>query len=270
MNPRSMSVPIGPKPPPRGEDLPYDDGMPMETSRHRAQTDLLVDSLDDEWAERTDVAVEGNMALYFSETQAKRQDFRAPDVFVVLDTVRRERKSWVVWEEEGRTPDLVVELVSESTEHTDRVVKKKIYATLVHVPLYVIYDPFSTQLDVFQLDAVKREYVQLKPDADGRYWLPRLDLFIGVIRGTYRHIEAPWLRWIRRDGTVVPHDNEIRRAAREHARAAEEQARAAEAHARAAEEHARAAEEQARAAEQRAARVEAELARLRTEGEKDP
>lgn len=49
MNPRSMSVPIGPKPPPRGEDLPYDDGMPMETSRHRAQLDLLVDSLDDEW-----------------------------------------------------------------------------------------------------------------------------------------------------------------------------------------------------------------------------
>jgi len=246
-----MSVPIGPKPPPRGEDLPYDDGMPMETSRHRAQMDLLANTLDDEWADRDDVAVEGNMALYFSETQAKRQDLRAPDVFVVFDTVRKERKSWVVWEEDGRTPDLVIELVSESTEHVDRVIKKKIYATLVHVPLYVIYDPFSLQLDVYQLDAVKREYIATRPDEQGRYWLPRIDMFLGVARGKFHHMDIPWLRWIRRDGTLVPFPNEARREAEEQRRAAEEQRRAAE--------------EQRRAAEERAARAEAELARLRGE-----
>jgi len=34
------------------------------------------------------------MFVYFSETQAKRNDFRSSDVFVVMDTERRERKSW--------------------------------------------------------------------------------------------------------------------------------------------------------------------------------
>ena len=40
------------------------------------------------------------MFLYFSKTQAKNNDFRGPDVFVVMNTSRRERKSWVVWEED--------------------------------------------------------------------------------------------------------------------------------------------------------------------------
>ena len=54
--------------------------------------------------------VGANMFLYFSQTQAKKNDFRGPDVFVVMDTTRRERKSWVVWEEDGRVPDVVIEL----------------------------------------------------------------------------------------------------------------------------------------------------------------
>jgi Uma2 family endonuclease len=38
---------------------------------------------------------------------------------VVLDVPRRERKSWVVWEEE-KAPDVVIELLSESTAKKDK------------------------------------------------------------------------------------------------------------------------------------------------------
>jgi Uma2 family endonuclease len=127
--------------PPRGEDLPFDDGEPLESERHREQMSLLIDSLKDAWRDRRDVYVGGNMAIYFSETQARNNDFRAPDVFVVLDTERRERKGWVVWEEDGRTPDVVIELTSESTEDVDRGKKKTIYARMLHVPFYACCDP---------------------------------------------------------------------------------------------------------------------------------
>ena len=66
-----------------------------------------------------------------SALQAKKNDFRGPDVFVVMDTDRHERKSWVVWEEDGRTPDVVIEIMSASTEKNDRGDKKRIYAKLL-------------------------------------------------------------------------------------------------------------------------------------------
>src|SRR5688572_27876357 len=104
-----------------GQDvLPSVDGEPMETGFHDAQDTLLKDSLLDAWDERRDFFVGGNMFVYFSEHQVRNNDFRGADVFVVLDTERKGRKSWVAWEERGRLPDVVIEVTSESTAHVDR------------------------------------------------------------------------------------------------------------------------------------------------------
>ncbi|MBK7400895.1 MAG: Uma2 family endonuclease [Myxococcales bacterium] len=253
-----MPASLGPKPPPRGEDLPYDDGEPMETKRHRQQMNLLVDSLADHWRGRDDVCVEGNMAVYFSETQARNNDFRAPDVFVVLDTVKKERKSWVVWEEEGRTPDLVIELTSPSTEAVDRGKKKHVYARLLRVPMYVIYDPFSAALEGWALGS-HGSYELVALDADGRLPCPQLGLSLGVRTGTFQETEAPWLRWFA-DGRVVPHSSELvggaqaeRAVALQHAEAAELRARDAERRLREVERRAEEAEQRAREAEERVA-----------------
>ncbi|MBM4318401.1 MAG: Uma2 family endonuclease, partial [Deltaproteobacteria bacterium] len=100
-------------PPPRPEDLPTEDGEPMESFRHRQQGDLLIQPLRHHWRERDDVYVGGNMFLYFSALQARRNDFRGPDVFVVLDTPAHERRAWIIWEEDGRAPDLIIELLSD-------------------------------------------------------------------------------------------------------------------------------------------------------------
>src|SRR6266516_1439857 len=91
--------------PPRSDQLIYDDGEPLETARHRQQMEVLIQSLEWAWADRKDFYAGGNMFLYFSETQAKRNDFRGPDFFVVLGTDRRERRAWIVWEEGGKAPD---------------------------------------------------------------------------------------------------------------------------------------------------------------------
>jgi Uma2 family endonuclease len=208
----------------------------METERHRDQMLLLIYSLRDAMADRDDVYVSGNMFVYYSQTQAKKNDFRGPDVFVVLDTQKHERKSWVVWEEDGRTPDIVIEITSPSTEATDRGEKMRIYARLLRVSAYYIYDPFSQQLDGYLLSG--REYQPLLPDEAGHLPCPPLGLSLGVFPGRVdltRSEVTPWLRWVDAEGRVIPHPGELAHAAIEHAegetRRAEAETRRAEAEA---------------------------------------
>jgi hypothetical protein len=105
---------------PGQDELPSEDGEHMETGFHDAQDALLKDTLIEAWAERLDFFVAGNMFVYFSEQQIRSNDFRGPDVFVVLDVEAKGRKSWVAWEEGGRLPDVVIEVTSDSTAHIDR------------------------------------------------------------------------------------------------------------------------------------------------------
>jgi Uma2 family endonuclease len=192
-----------PPQPPSEDELPCDDGA-TQSERHRKQMNVLIESLDDAWRDRDDVYVGGNMAVYFSELQAKKNDFRGPDVFVVLDTVRRERKSWVVWGENGRTPNVVIELLSPSTEDVDRGEKMRIYSKLLHVTHYYLFDPMSGVLEGFTLDAVAREYVPTPPDESGDVPCPALGLRLGVRHGQVMGVEADWLRWIDKTGQIVP------------------------------------------------------------------
>ncbi|XXT21984.1 Uma2 family endonuclease [Sorangium sp. So ce429] len=244
--PYASETSLVPIPPPGEDELPHDDGEPMESDRHRKQMLLLIESLDLFWKGRDDVYVSGNMTIYFSELQTMKNDFRGPDVFVVLDTVRRDRKSWVVWQENGRTPDLVIELLSESTESVDRGEKMRIYAKVLRVPEYFLFDPMKNTLEGHVLDIGSRSYERMVSNADGELVSQQLGLRLGVREGLYLGSKGRWLRWLDAEGRVLP--------------TAEEQARAAEEQARAAEEQARAAEEQARAAEERAQTLADKLA----------
>lgn len=224
MNPSRMTVSLGPKLPPRGKDLPCDDGEPMETARHRMQASVLLDSLHHAWRGRRDFYAAANMGVYFSETQARKNDFRAPDLFVVVDADRHERRSWVAWEEDGRLPDVVVELTSESTEDVDRGIKKDIYARVWHAATYVIYDPWSGRLDVYRLDA-RRRYERVEPDEGGNHPCEVLGLSLRVVTSTspdgVDEVEAPWLRWVDEHGHVLPLPAERADAERARAEAAE-------------------------------------------------
>jgi Uma2 family endonuclease len=227
---------------------------------------LLIQSLEYAWRERDDFFVAGNMFVYFSELQAKASDFRGPDVFVVMDTVRRERKSWVVWEEEGRTPDVVIELLSPSTEQVDRGDKMRIYAKLMHVAEYYLFDPWDGRFEAYELDRGARSYRRREPDAQGRFFSPSTGFTLGVVPARLGEIDAPWLRWIDANGKVLPepteHALELAAAAREErSRAAQERARAEQGEARAEQGEARAEQEKARAdeAERRIAELERQL-----------
>jgi len=230
----------------------------METERHRRQMNLLIESLDYALRDRDDVFIGGNMFVYFSELQVKKNDFRGPDVFVVLDTVRRERKSWVVWQENGRTPDVVIELVSESTEHVDRVDKMRIYARNMRVGEYFIYDPLSFRLDGFRLNTATCSYEPIEPDADGDLPCAQLGLRLGIRHGCDAHVETDWLRWLDNEGRPLPTKNE----------AAETRADAATKRADAEAQRAEAEAQRADAEATRARELEARLAALEAKQKK--
>ncbi|WP_437308916.1 Uma2 family endonuclease [Sorangium sp. So ce388] len=202
--PYASETSLVPIPPPGEDELPHDDGEPMESDRHRKQMLLLIESLDLFWKGRDDVYVSGNMTIYFSELQTMKNDFRGPDVFVVLDTVRRDRKSWVVWQENGRTPDLVIELLSESTESVERGEKMRIYAKVLRVPEYFMFDPMKNVLEGHVLDIGSRSYESMVSNADGELVSQQLGLRLGVRRpvpGQQREM-APLAR---RRGACAPH-----------------------------------------------------------------
>ena len=83
----------------------YSDEPPLETYLHLQQMMLLIKCLDWLWRDRQDFFAAGNLTIYYSPHQKKSEKFRGPDFFVVLETERKTRKSWVVWEEDGKYPN---------------------------------------------------------------------------------------------------------------------------------------------------------------------
>jgi Uma2 family endonuclease len=246
--------------PPGEDELPCDDGEPMETERHRLQMVLLIQSLKTAWARRRDFYVNGNMFVYYSETQVKRNKFRGPDVFVVLNTSRRVRKSWVVWQE-GKLPDVVIELLSDRTRHVDRGEKMRIYSRLWKTPEYYLYDPLSHEFEGYRLDA-HGKYQRIEPDSAGDLECQWLGLKLGIRHGSFEGERTRWLRWLDRKGNVLPTAEELARTATGRLKAAKRQAQTAKRQAQTAKRQARTAKGQAERERTRADAAERRLKAL--------
>ncbi len=177
----------------------YSDEPPLETELHLRQIILLLQCLDWLWRDRNDFSVAGNLTIYYSQNQRKSEDFRGPDFFVVLGTDRKPRKSWVVWEEEGKYPNVIVEMLSPTTANTDRELKKQIYQDIFRTPDYFWFDPHTLEFAGFHL--VEGEYQALQPNAEGHLWSYQLDLFLGI------HQEK--LRFFTASGELVPTPEEV-------------------------------------------------------------
>jgi Uma2 family endonuclease len=215
-----------PDAPPTEDELPYSDGMPLESERYVVQMNLLLETAKFYFEDRPDVYVGANMFIYYNLEQVTTREFRAPDLFVVTGTTKREHKSWVVWQEGGKGPNVVIELLSDSTRRTDMVVKKDIYATKLRVPEYFWFDPFTKVWAGFMLHGGR--YEPIEPDEHGGLPSRELDLTLVKWPGVVEGIETEWLRWARPDGSVLPTRGEVERehAAAERGRADAERERA--------------------------------------------
>jgi Uma2 family endonuclease len=177
----------------------------MESSLHYFQLLLLVTCLEWLWRDRHDFFIGANLTIFFSRQQLKNREFRGPDFFLIKDTEKRPRKSWVVWEEDGKYPDLIIELLSDSTESVDRNFKKKLYQNRFRTPEYFWFSPETLELAGFHLR--HRQYQPIQANERGFLWSESLGLFLGVYEGK--------LRYFTMEGKLVPTPEEAALEAQE-------------------------------------------------------
>ncbi|PZV05009.1 MAG: hypothetical protein DCF32_11605 [Leptolyngbya sp.] len=183
----------------------YSDEPPLETELHLRQILLLIQTLEWLWGDRQDFYAFGNLTIYYSPRQLKSEDFRGPDFFVVLGTERRPRKSWVVWEEDGKYPNIIIELLSDSTAKTDRGLKKQIYQDTFRTPDYFWFDPNTLEFQGYHL--LDGRYYELEPNEQGWLWSQQLGLYLGI--------HAQQLRFFTPAGELVPTPEETALAAQQ-------------------------------------------------------
>lgn len=204
----------------------------MESTQHYQQLALLVSHLEWYWRDRDDFFIGANLTVYYTHEQLQRRQFRGPDFFLVREVERTPRNSWVVWEEGGRYPDLIIELLSDSTATVDRTDKKSLYQNIFRTPEYFWFSPITGEFAGFRLGS-DRQYEAIAANEQGWRWSAELDLYLGMQEG--------WLRYFEADGNPVLGPAEA--ALRERAQAEQERQRAEQ------------AEQRAEQAEQRAERL---------------
>jgi len=149
------------------------DGAPMgETGFHVMQILTTLATLRLRFRHRDDVYVGANMFIYYR--QGDPRAVVAPDVFIVLNTTPEQRRSWKVWEENGRVPAVVFVMTSVSTRDDDLIFKRALYEEL-GVQEYFLFDPVNEYLaPVLQgFRLVKGRYAPVISQslADGSYEL---------------------------------------------------------------------------------------------------
>ncbi|AFZ24037.1 hypothetical protein Cylst_1767 [Cylindrospermum stagnale PCC 7417] len=166
----------------------WSDEPPLESDLHREQIELLLACLKHWWRNRNDFYASGNLTIYFSQEQITTRDFRGPDFFVVLGCENRPRKSWVLWAEKGKYPDVIIELLSDSTAKVDKGVKFELYQNTFHTPEYFWFHPHTLEFRGFRLMGGK--YQLLEATAEGWLWSEELELFLGVYESKLRFFSS--------------------------------------------------------------------------------
>jgi Uma2 family endonuclease len=211
-----MSIAI-PEPPVRN-GYPTSDGRPMaETDRHRLLMIDLQQALQDWFADDPNIYISGNLLLFYEKGNKRRHV--SPDIFVVFGIANHERPNYLLWEE-GRGPNVVIELTSSSTRKEDTNKKFKLYQDVLRVPEYFLFDPFGDylqpRLQGYRL--VQGKYRPM-PVKGGQLLSRQLNLILEPVEKVLRLVDPD-------SRQRIPTRAEARRAAEQAKRAAEERTRA--------------------------------------------
>jgi Uma2 family endonuclease len=232
------------------ESLPADFVLPDDPVENLQQPFLaaaLTDALDANDRLTSSMLIASNFGLVATVNQ--KTIVKAPDWLYVPNVLPLPegviRRSYTP-HKEGSSVAIVMEFLSDEdgSEYSVRPTypygKLYFYEQILQVPTYIIFDPITLLLEVRYLQ--EGRYVVQPANDQGRYWVPELQLFLGIWQGLRVGVTTHWLRWWDADGNLLMWG--VEKAGQETARAEQEAARA----------------EKERA---RAEAAEAELARLR-------
>ena len=175
-------------------EYPESDGEPMaETPKHQQVMIDCMDTLRRHFCEVPDVFIAGNMFLYYEEGNPRKNI--SPDVFMVHGVSQKELRTYKTWEHPP-TLDFVLEVASPSTFENDLTVKKEIYATLLRVKEYYIYDPYHESDPYLIGFRLVGEVYQEIPFVEERLSSEVLGLELGEHEGMlrlYNPVTSEWL-----------------------------------------------------------------------------
>ncbi|MGQ4649683.1 Uma2 family endonuclease [Lyngbya aestuarii] len=133
---------------------------------------------------------------------------------------------------QGEIPVILIEFLSE-TEGDEYSVKPTyppgkwfFYEQVLQVPQYAIFEPQQGVLEVYQLND-SGHYELQQPNADDRYKIEALGLWLGAWQGTKGNRTGYWLRWWYGNGQILPWGVESVMQERQRAEALAAQLRAA-------------------------------------------
>ena len=173
---------------------PESDGEPMaETPKHlQVMTDCM-DVLRGYFRGVPDVYIAGNMMMYYEEGNPRKSI--SPDVFMVRGVSKKEIRTYKTWEQPP-TLDFVLEVASPSTYTKDFNEKMEIYAKILRVKAYCIYDPYHEIDPYFVGFRLVGETYEEIPFVNGRIPLEVLGLELGEHEGAvrlYDPVKSAWL-----------------------------------------------------------------------------
>ncbi len=228
------------------EALPSDFKLPDDPVENIQQPLLaaaLAEALGDNHRLQPEMLIGANFGLV--ATVNKKIVVKAPDWLyvprvnpVALGVVRRSYTPHL----EGEPVAVVMEFLSDeeggelSVRSTPPYGKLYFYEQILQVPTYVTYDPYETELTVRCLQ--QGHYVVQAANAEGRVWIPELELWLGLWLGERLGQTLTWLRWWDAEGQLLlwgseqavqqrqRADQEAQRADQEAQRAEQERQRA--------------------------------------------
>jgi Uma2 family endonuclease len=196
-------------------DLPSEDpeepGLPDEF--HDLQPQLLSATLRLTDVKKNRIFTGTDLNLYYDLEHLNW--YKRPDWFMVLDVPRlydeRDmRMSYVMWDE-GVSPSVIVELLSEGTDKEDLGLTKPklgkaptkwtVYEQILKTPYYIIYDRHKDILRAYRLTNERYQAIEIEGE---QIWMPELKTGLGLWQGDYQGITRKWLRWLDTDGNWIP------------------------------------------------------------------
>ncbi len=235
------------------EALPADFILPDDPVENIQQPPLaaaLTDALGAAGLIQNNMLIGSNFGLV--ATVNKKIVVKAPDWFYVHqvqpiapEIVRRSYTQNL----EGEPVAVVMEFLSDteggelSVRSTPPYGKLYFYERILQVPTYVTYDPYEAIIEVRCLQ--DGHYTLQQADTNGHFWIPELELFLGIWQGERLCQTMNWLRWWDKQGNLLLWSSEQAEIERE--RAEQERERAEQERERAEQEHERAEQERERA-----------------------
>ena len=164
-----------------------------ESDLHRSVMFAAIETLKMHYTGQL-VYVSGNILLYYRPGNKRRHV--SPDVMVVWGLEQRDRQNYLLWEE-GRPPNLVIEVTSESTRDEDLEDKLAIYRDEIGVAEYFLFDPQAEYLNpVLQGHRLSRgRYTPIVPVA-GRLPSKEVGLHLEADGSRLRFYDPAGKRWL--------------------------------------------------------------------------